>query len=321
MHRSFARRRFLAAGAAGAVAVTGLAGGTAHAADSRAAGAGWPRRFFLPDGFQPEGIAIGAAPYAYFGSLAGGDVYRASFATGRGTLLSTGLGAAHPTAGLKINDYGRLYLAGATSREIRIASARDGRIERTYVVGSEGTMVNDVVLTPGTAWFTDSYKAQLYGVALGRRGEPGKQWTLPLKGDWEQGPDFTANGIERTPDGRALIVVNTVAGGGSLMRVDPRTGVARALDLGGATVPNGDGLLLIGRLLYVVQQWQNVVDVFRIDAAGTRGAAVARITDPLFRIPTTAAAWDGRLYLPNARFDVEVPTPDTEYDVIAVDQV
>lgn len=47
---------------------------------------------------------------------------------------------------------------------------------------------------------------------------------------------------------------------------------------------------------------------------------ITRITDPRFRIPTTAAAWGDRLYLPNARFDVE-PTPDTEYDVVAVRQV
>lgn len=62
------------------------------------------------------------------------------------------------------------------------------------------------------------------------------------------------------------------------------------------------------------------IDVLRLDAAGTRGTAIAHITGPRFRIPTTAAAWGGRPHLPNARFDVE-PTPDTEYDVVAVDQV
>ncbi|WP_372352075.1 SMP-30/gluconolactonase/LRE family protein [Streptomyces sp. KL116D] len=317
MHRSFARRSFLVAGAA---VSAGLATGTARAADFRTQGGSWPTGFPLPGGFQPEGIAIGGAPYAYFGSLAGGDLYRASLATGAGAVVPSGLGPAHPTAGLKINDHGRLYLAGAASREIRVASVRGGRlrIERTYVVGSEGTMVNDVVLTPGAAWFTDSYKPQLYGVALGARGEPGRSWTLPLAGEWEQGPDFTANGIARTPDGRGLIVVNTVAGGGSLMRVEPRTGVARAVDLGGATVPNGDGILLLGRILYVAQQWQNAIDVFRLDAAGTRGVAVGRITDPRFRIPTTIAAYRDRLYLPNARFDVEAPTPETDYDAVAV---
>ncbi|WP_030044604.1 hypothetical protein [Streptomyces resistomycificus] len=72
--------------------------------------------------------------------------------------------------------------------------------------------------------------------------------------------------------------------------------------------------------LYAVQQQQNAIDVFRLNDAGTKGTAIARITDPRFRIPTTVAAWGERLYLPNARFDVE-PTPRTEYDAVTVRRV
>jgi sugar lactone lactonase YvrE len=311
MHRSFARRRLLTATAA--LGGAALAGGTAHAAEQRR-----PTRFPLPNGFQPEGITIGSAPFAYFGSLANGDIHRASLATGRGSVISKGLGTGHPTVGLKIDRHGRLFLAGGVSGELRTVDVRSGEIEKVYAPG--GSFVNDVILTPDAAWFTDSYQAQLYRLALGKHGEPGAVEPLPLTGEWEQGPDFTANGIERTPDGSALLVVNTIAGGGGLMRVDPRTGVATAVDLGTSELPNGDGLLLLGRTLYAVQQQQNLIDVFRLNASGTRGTAIARITDPRFRIPTTVAAWGDRLYLPNARFDVE-PTPDTEYDVVAVAQV
>ena len=313
--RSFARRRLLTTTAA----LTGAAllGGTAHAAE-KPKGA-WPDRFPLPDGFQPEGIAIGTKPFAYFGSLADGDIYGASLATGRGSVISKGLGAGHPTVGLKIDGHGRrLFLAGGDSGEIRTVHVRSGEIEKMYATG--GTFVNDVILTPGAAWFTDSFKPQLYRLSLGKHGEPQGVETVPLTGDWVQGDDFTANGIERTPDGRALLVVNAFADGGTLERVDPRTGVARAVDLGGSKIPNGDGLLLLGRILYVVQQQQNAIDVFRLNAAGTKGTAIVRITDPRFRIPTTVAAWGERRYLPNARFDVE-PTPDTEYDVVAVPRV
>ncbi|MEU5097134.1 superoxide dismutase [Streptomyces sp. NPDC020996] len=312
--RSFARRRLLT----GAAALTGatLLGPTAHAADKGRSA--WPDRFSLPQGFQPEGITIGSRPYAWFGSLANGDVYRASLATGRGAVIAKGLGADHPTVGLKIGPRGRLFLSGGVSGELRTVDARSGETEKVYDV--DGLFVNDVILTPDAAWFTDSYRAVLYKLLLDRHGAPGAVETVPLTGDWVQGADFTANGIERTPDGSALLVVNTVADGGGLMRVDPRTGVARAVDLGAARLPNGDGLLLLGSTLYAVQQQQNAIDVFRLDAAGTRGTAIARITDPRFRIPTTVAAWGDRLYLPNARFDVE-PAPDTEYDVVAVRQV
>ncbi|MFI9546212.1 SMP-30/gluconolactonase/LRE family protein [Streptomyces sp. NPDC052016] len=318
--RSSARRRLLAATAAlSCAALVGGTGTAAHAAGTRGTrGTAWPAGFPLPAGFQPEGIAIGARPFAYFGSLAGGDVYRASLATGRGSVVVQGLGAGHPTVGLKIDPRGRLFLAGGDSGEIRTADARTGETEQVYATG--GTFVNDVILTPGAAWFTDSFAPQLYKLLLTRDGAPKSVETVPLGGDWAQGDDFTANGIERTPDGSALLVVNAFADGGRLMRVDPRTGTARAVDLGEARLPNGDGLLLLGRTLYAVQQWQNAIDVFRLNASGTHGTAVARITDPRFRIPTTVAAWGDRLYLPNARFDVE-PTPDTEYDVVAVDRV
>ncbi|MFG2462807.1 SMP-30/gluconolactonase/LRE family protein [Streptomyces sp. NPDC048523] len=304
--RSFARRTLLTTTAA--LSGAALLGGTAHAAETRHAA--WPAQFPLPDGFRPEGITIGSEPYAYFGSLANGDIYRASLATGRGKVVAKGSG--RPTVGLKIDRHGRLFLAGGDSAEIRTVDARSGETEQVYATG--GTFVNDVILTPGAAWFTDSFKPVLYKLAKGALT------TVPLSGDWQQGPDFTANGIERTPDGRALLVVNDFADGGSLLRVDPRTGAARAVDLGGTKLPNGDGLLLRGRILYVVQQRQNAIDVFRLNDSGTRGTAIARITDPRFRIPTTVAAWGGRLYLPNARFDVE-PTPTTDYDVVAVRQV
>jgi sugar lactone lactonase YvrE len=318
MDRSFARRRLLTTAAA--VGGAALLGGTAHAAGTtHGAEQPWPTRFLLPGGFQPEGIAIGSRPYGYFGSLANGDIYRASLATGRGAVISKGLGAEHPSIGLKIDRYGRLFVAGGPSGELRTVDSRSGELEKVYAVG--GTFVNDVILTPDAAWFTDSFAPRLYRLSLGRHGKPGAVTNVPLSGDWEQGTDFTANGIERTPDGSALLVVNAYADGGTLMRVDPGTGSARAVDLGGAKLPNGDGLLLLGRILYAVQQQQNAIDVFRLNASGTRGTAIARITDPRFRIPTTVAAWGDRLYLPNARFDVEVPTPDTEYDVVAVPKV
>ncbi|CAM5567664.1 hypothetical protein GCM10010329_71060 [Streptomyces spiroverticillatus] len=315
MSDSLTRRRLLTAGAAlGGAALMSPLAGTAHAA----AGPGsWPTRFPLPNGFQPEGIAIGHRPYAYFGSLVDGSVRRVELATGKGSTAVKGLG--NPTVGLKIDTGGRLFLAGGLSKQIRIADSRTGKHLAVYDL-PQAEMVNDVVLRPGIAWFTDSYRAQVYGVPLGRHGElPAARdlITRKLTGDWNQGVDFAANGLSHTPDGRALLVSDIPADGGSLMRVDPRTGEARKVDLGALKLPDADGLLLLGNLLYVVQQMQNAIDVIRLNPAGTRGAAVTRITDPRFRIPTTVAAWGNRLYLPNARFDVE-PKPDTEYDVVSV---
>ena len=88
---------------------------------------------------------------------------------------------------------------------------------------------------------------------------------------------------------------------GKLFRTTYR-GVTTEIDLGGESVPNGDGLWLRGRTLYVVQNRLNVVAKIQLNRSGTRGELVSRTTDPGFDVPTTIAEYGNRLYLPNARF-------------------
>ena len=71
------------------------------------------------------------------------------------------------------------------------------------------------------------------------------------------------------PDGRALLIIQSVTG--LLFRVDPSTGIATKVDLGGALLTAGDGLLLSGRTLFVVQNRLNQVAVVRLNSAGTAG--------------------------------------------------
>ena len=92
-----------------------------------------------------------------------------------------------------------------------------------------------------------------------------------------------------------------------LYRIDPNTGVATTIDLGGASVPSADGILLQGRTLYVVQNFLDQVAVVELDPGSASGAVVDTIVDDGFRIPTTVARAGDRLYLVNARFDVAFP--------------
>ncbi|HEX6682087.1 MAG TPA: hypothetical protein VF062_04805, partial [Candidatus Limnocylindrales bacterium] len=100
-------------------------------------------------------------------------------------------------------------------------------------------------------------------------------------------------------------------------RVNPATGAATLVDLGGEPVTAGDGLLLLGSTLYVVQNQLNRVAVFRLSSSGRSGRLVTTATDPGFDIPTTVAAFGRRLYLPNARFSTP-PTPETTYTAVAI---
>ncbi|MEU5952244.1 superoxide dismutase [Streptomyces sp. NPDC047525] len=305
-------RRTVLGGATVAALAVATGAGTAGAATA-AQGSGWPTEFPLPDGFLPEGIAIGTKPYAYMGSRANGAVYRTDLRTGRGEVFfegATGMVA----VGLKLDADGLLYVAGNTG-VARVLDTRSGRLVATYqLTEAAGHFINDVTLLGDRAWFTDSRDGVLHGVPRGRKGTVR---ALPLSGDWVQTPDvINANGIVDTPDRRGLIVVSSSPG--KLYRVHLKTGHATEITLTGAdSVVNGDGLLRIGRTLYVVQNRLNLISVFDLDA-GARTATLRRtITDPRFDIPTTAARWGDRLYLANARF-TSPQEPGTTFNAVAV---
>ena len=260
----------------------------------------YPDRIELPAGFQPEGITIGKAPYAYVGSLVDGDIYRADLRTGRGKVISQGPGT--PSVGLKIDKSGRLYVSGGPAGTARVVNTRTGTV-RSYTLTTKPSFINDVVLTRRAAWFTNSQQPELYRLSR----TTGKVTTLPLTGDWVQQPGFNANGIAVTPNGRALLVVQSSTA--SLFRVNPESGVARRVDLGGYALTNGDGLLVRGDTLYVVQNRLSQVAVFDLNRRGTAGTLVKVLPVPDSDVPTTVAAYKGSLYLPNARFGTTDPQP------------
>lgn len=275
----------------------------------------YPDRIDLPVGFQPEGIAIGKGPYAYVGSLADGDIYRANVRTGKGRVISQGPGT--PSVGLKLDRRGVLYVAGGPSGTARTVNLRTGRVS-SYTLTTGSTFINDVVLTRKAAWFTDSQQPNLY-----RLSRKDRKWskptvsTLPLRGEWVQQAGFNANGIAETPDHRALLVIQSATA--TLFRVHPKTGVATKVDLGGYALTNGDGLLVRGRTLYVVQNQLSQVAVFKLNRRGTAGALVKRLTVPDSNVPTTVAAYRGSLYLPNARFGNASPAT-ADYWISRIDR-
>lgn len=274
----------------------------------------FPTRIELPNGWLPEGIAIRQST-AFFGSRADGDIYAADLRTGEGRVIAQGPGT--PSVGVKVDNSGRLFVAGGPTGTGRVVDTSTGEQLRNYQFTTATSFVNDVVLTPGAAWFTDSRQPQLYRVALDQHGNPSSTFTtLPLSGDYQHLPNVNnANGIVRTPDGKALIIVQSATG--FLFRVDTQTGDTTKLDLGGAVMTNGDGLLLLGRTLYVVQNALNRIAVLKLNVTGTAGTQLRTITSPDFDIPTTAAVFGENLYLPNARFTTP-PTPDTPYWATAV---
>jgi sugar lactone lactonase YvrE len=266
--------------------------------------AAFPQVIQLPKGFQPEGIEVGRGTTFYVGSVANGAIFRGNLRTGAGSVFIPGA-AGKAATGIELQK-NRLFVAGAGTGKAFVYDARTGATIRTYDLATAPTFINDAVATRTGVFFTDSNKAVLYRVPVGTGGALGNAQTIPLSGDFQLGPGFNLNGIDATANGKTLIAVQSNTG--KLFRIDPATGATREISLGGQSVPNGDGILLTGKTLYVVQNQNNQVAVIALSADLSSGRVVTRLTDPDFKVPTTIDDHGRRLYAVNARFGVANPS-------------
>lgn len=295
--------------------VLALAALTAVLTSLAGAQSAFPTKIDLPDGFQPEGITTSGEQF-YVGSIPTGAVYRGSLRTGQGAILvqpQTGRAA----IGMKF-DRGRLFVAGGNTGNAFVYSARSGVLIRTYALSTGGSFINDVVVTKKAAWFTDSLKPVLYRVPLGPAGRPGAASafsTVNLTPPYMQGPGFNVNGIDATPNGKTLVIVQSSSG--KLFAVNAMGGTREIALAGNESVPNGDGILLDGKTLYVVQNRLNVIAKIALAPSLRSGRVLSRISSPDFDVPTTVAELGSRLYAVNARFGT-TPTPATEYWITQV---
>jgi sugar lactone lactonase YvrE len=273
-----------------------------------AAVAAFPQVIQLPKGFQPEGIEVGKGTTFYVGSVANGAIYRGNLRTGAGAILVPGA-AGKAATGIELDNRSRLFVAGASTGKAYVYNARTGALLRTYTLATAPTFINDIVVTRTGAYFTDSQKAVLYRVSIGAGGALGDVQTITLTGDFALASGFNLNGIDATANGKTLVAVQSNKG--KLFRLDPATGATREIALGGESVPNGDGILLTGKTLYVVQNQLNRVAVIALSADLSSGRLVTRLTDPDFAVPTTIDDHGRRLYAVNARFGMPNPSEST----------
>jgi hypothetical protein len=119
-------------------------------------------------------------------------------------------------------------------------------------------------------------------------------------------PGFNINGIDATPNGKTLVIVQsntgslfTVAADGDANRI-----ALTAPDDSPESVPMGDGILLDGHTLYVVQNQLNLVAKIALTPKLDSGVLLTRFGNPPFDldVPTTIADHGSRLYAVNARF-------------------
>jgi sugar lactone lactonase YvrE len=290
--------------------LTLLAGLLLFAVAPASATSSWPETIPLPTGFQPEGIDIGNGHTFYVGSIPTGAVYRGDLRTGEGRILVPAQ-PGRAAIGVDFADK-RLFVAGGPTGRAWVYDARTGATLASYqLAAGTPTFVNDVVVTRDAAWFTESQGAVLYRVPIAPDGTLGSQAdveTVPLTGDFTLAPGFNVNGIDATPQGDTLVIVQSNLG--RLYTVDPASGEADLVELAGGDVMLGDGILLDGKTLYVVQNRLNRVAVVRLRQDLSSGTITGHLTDPDLDVPTTIAEFGKALYAVNARFGV--PNPATQ---------
>ena len=283
-----------------AIAVPATAGATA-----------FPDRIDLPNGFSPEGIAIGRGTTFYTGSLSGQGIWRGDLRTGDGGLLVESDG---PFVGMKVDATNHLWVAGGPAGNGYVFDAATGdplNVIQLAPVG-EASFVNDVVVTGEAAWFTDSFRGVIYRVDLGTSQVTEVDLTALAPAE----PNvFRLNGIDATPNGKTLIAVNSTDG--ELYRINASTEDASVIDMGGASVA-GDGILLAGHTLFAVRN-QDHVAVIDLAPDLSSGTIVDQLTGD-FDVPTTVARHGSSLYVVNAAFRPPGAPPATEFWVTRIDK-
>lgn len=274
----------------------------------------------LPDGFRPEGIAIGRGNTFYVGSIPTGAIYRGDLRTGEGDILVPGQDG-RAAIGVAVDNRERLFVAGGSTGDAYVYDGRTGAELAAYdFTDSTNTFINDVVVTRDGAYFTDSRNAMIYFVPVSPSGalaEPDAFDEIPLTGDLSiVAGQNNLNGIDATPNGRTLLAVQSNTG--FLFTIDPETGITDQIELAdGETLPNGDGILLDGHTLWVIQNRLNLLAEVRLEPGFGSGEVVGRTGNAEFDVPSTFDRAGNAFYFVNARFGTPT-TPDTEYWITGI---
>jgi hypothetical protein len=304
-----------------------------------------------PDG-NPEGVAVDKRSGRFFVSRTGtGAIFQGTLDSPTLTpFIAGGASTGNPLAtGMKVRK-GLLYVAGASTGQIRVYDlANPTAAPKVFETG--GGFINDLDLDRnGNVFATDSTKSTIYLVTAAQvAAGTGTPTAIDVSSGITSDPAaFNLNGIVVRHRNELIVVQSNV---GKLFRItfpgdddhgdDDRRGRAaqattptiKEIDLGGATVTGGDGLLLDrGRLLVVrgtngatppaagaaPNGSNGLIDVVKLNRRDTRGRVGTPVFDASFAGPATVARLRNRLLVVNANFNA--PAGTATFTVSGVDR-
>jgi Cu-Zn family superoxide dismutase len=262
--------------------------------------------YVLPgDRVFPEGVAYQAETGDYYvSSTTDGTIFRGYDRDRTASIfLPGGTDGRTAATGLKVDEEGRLYVSGAGTGQMFVYDTTSGSLLASFNNGRQPTFVNDVAVTkPGEAFFTDSQNPFLYRVFMDNAGQWQSENWLDFTGTplvYQQG--FNVNGIAASHDGRYLVVVQSNTG--KLFRITVATKEVMEINIFGETVPAGDGILLRGRALYVLQNQLGQIADIRLAPDLSMGLVVSRTQYPSLTYPTTLAQAGDDFLVVNSQFN------------------
>ena len=286
----------------------------------------FPSTITLPGATSAEGVAVGAGSTFYAGDLFKGDIYRGDLRSGSASLFIDPPDGRN-ALGLKADVAdGLLFVAGGFTGQGYVYDLRTGADVAQFQFGTPpNSIINDVIVAGGAAWFTDSVQPHLYRVPINHDGSVGSATTLTVTGPAaDVTPGFNLNGIAATPDGSTLIVAHS--NNHTIYTVNPTTGASAAI--AGADGPNVDllnvdGILFEAGRFWAVQNFSDQVTELRLSPDLSSATVVRVITNEdahgAFVTPTTAARFGDRLAVVNAKFITGFPPTATSFEVVVVD--
>ena len=321
---TYTRRTARLAGVAVAVAVA-LAPAAAPIADAHPRS--HPDSYMLAgdeQGLKFEGIGYDRRSHFYVSETTGGEIHRGSIGRPQTHqwLDGDGTDGRYTARGINVDRKGRVFIAGGPNSTMQPGApdmwvySSSGRLLAGLSTGLADVMINDVAIgRDGSAYFTDSTKPQVFRVWQNRRGWHVEVWK-DASATIRQMGGFNLNGIVATPDGKALLIVQSNAA--KLWRFDLRTRNVTEVVVTGANLASGDGLVLRGHRLSVVRNFPQRLTTVRLSEHWRRAWLHSELrTDPE-RVLTTAKIARGRLLAVDSKFDEAVPAPPYQVVVLPV---
>jgi hypothetical protein len=253
---------------------------------------------------NPEGVAFDKRSKAFFvGITADGAIYRGTLGSDTVAPYIPG-GAGKSAVGLKVKR-GKLYVAGGATGSITVYDIATKAQVAKFETGSGG-FLNDLQVTRrGDVYVTDSFRPALWHVTREQvaAGSGTPQALDVSQIPYEGGGAFNVNGIV-AKSARKLVVVDSNSGKLFRIKLGEHGASIDAIDeIGGATVPGGDGMLLDKGRLVVVQGDPAQLSFLKLRKGARRARLERTQTSDKLRGPSTVDRARGLYLVVNADFD------------------